>query len=188
MIWYSTILWAIGHCFSIYLKLNCKREILWIVNNPRLLTTALNNSIFWKIILVNLAKHPNIDFFKCARPFNMWRGLSGHKNTKQNFVAKRIFFAPPLNVKHGNNTMKGIRIESLLSPGFVTTKIIQGALMNTYRFQKCCYVLSLLSVLHCYKNGCYEKHSRLQLSGRLNLIPKLLCSVDSRGSQLESEG
>ncbi len=49
-------------------------------------------------------------------------------------------------------------------------------------------MVSLLPVLHCYKNGCYEKHSRLQLSGRHNLILKLLCSVDSRGSQLESEG
>ena len=49
-------------------------------------------------------------------------------------------------------------------------------------------IVSLLPVLHCYGNGCYEKHSRLQSSGRLNLIPKLLCSEDSRGSQLESEG
>jgi hypothetical protein len=49
-------------------------------------------------------------------------------------------------------------------------------------------IVSLLPVLHCYKNGCSEKHLRLQSSGRLNLIPKLLCSVDSRGSQLGSEG
>ncbi len=46
--------------------------------------------------------------------------------------------------------------------------------------------VSLLPMLHCYKNGCYEKHSRLQSSGRLNLIPKLLCSVDSTGCASEN--